>query len=186
MLHALLLLAVLAISTLSVHADNYAVIVAGSNTYSNYRHQADACHSYKLLRKYGVPETNIFTMIFDDIAFDKQNPFPGRLFNRPTDNRTRGVDVYVGCGGSIDANVYRGADVIPDNFVALITGNASGVPAGKAVLQSTESDQVFINFIDHGGPGTIYFPGFVPFQAVTLNAALRTMADKRMYNKLVF
>ena len=92
---------------------------------------------------------------YDDVAFDKQNPFPGRLFNRPTDNRTRGVDVYVGCGGSIEANIYRGADVVPDVFVAAITGNVSGVPTGKTVLQSTKADDVFVNFVDHGGPGTV-------------------------------
>ena len=32
----------------------------------------------------------------------------------------------------------------------------------------------------------IYFPGFIPFQAVTLNAGLATMYQKKMYNKLVF
>lgn len=147
MLRVFFLLAMLALATVSVRADNFAVLVAGSNTYANYRHQADVCHAYKLLRKYGIPEANIITFLFDDVAFDEQNPFPGRLFNRPTDNRTRGQDVYIGCGGSIDANVYRGADVIPDVFMAVITGNVSGVPAGKAVLTSTQKDDVFINFV---------------------------------------
>ena len=32
----------------------------------------------------------------------------------------------------------------------------------------------------------IYFPGFIPFQAVTLNNALQTMYNKKMYNQLVF
>ena len=155
MLRTLLLLAVLALASVSVRADNYAVLVAGSNTYGNYRHQSDVCHAYKLLRKYGVPEANIITFMFDDVAFDQFNPFPGRLFNRPTNNKTRGVDVYIGCGGSIEANIYRGADVIPDTFMAVITGNVSGVPAGKAVLQSTQTDDVFINFVDHGSPGTV-------------------------------
>jgi len=169
-----------------VRADNYAVLVAGSNTYGNYRHQADVCHAYKMLRRYGIPETNILTFIFDDIALDPMNPFPGRLFNHPTNNMTKGIDVYQGCGGSIEANVFRGADVIPDVFMAVITGNKTGVPKGKSVLQSTSRDDVFINFVDHGGPGTIYFPGFIPFQATTLNAGLKTMVAKKMFNKLVF
>ena len=29
--------------------DNWAVLVAGSNTYGNYRHQADVFHSYQSL-----------------------------------------------------------------------------------------------------------------------------------------
>lgn len=93
--------------------------------------------------------------MFDDVAFDPSNPFPGRLYNRPTNNHTRGVDVYIGCGGSIEANIYRGADVMPDVFMAVITGNVSGVPDGKSVLQSTQKDDVFINFVDHGSPGTV-------------------------------
>jgi legumain len=129
---------------------SFAVLVAGSNTYWNYRHQADVCHAYHLLRRFGIPEANILTFIFDDIALDPMNPFPGRMFNKPTNNMTRGVDVYAGCGGSLDANVYRGADVIPDVFTAAITGNVSGVPAGKSLLTSTAEDDVFIFFTDHG------------------------------------
>ena len=76
---------------------------------------------------------------------------------------------------------------ICNNIVlAVITGNVSGVPEGKGVLTSTHNDHVLINFVDHGGPGTIYFPDFIPFQAVTLNAGLQTMYSKKMYSKLVF
>ena len=187
MMLLLLALSVVLLGCLApVSADNFAVLVAGSNTYSNYRHQADVCHSYKLLRRYGVPEANILTFIFDDIAFDNENPYPGRLFNKPTNNMTRGVDVYVGCGGSLDSNVYRGKDVLPSVWVAAITGNVSGVPAGKAVLRSTKTDEVFLSIVDHGSPGTVYFPGFIPFQATALNAALQTMASRAMFSKLVF
>jgi glycosylphosphatidylinositol transamidase (GPIT) subunit GPI8 len=37
-------------------SDHWAVIVAGSNTYSNYRHQADAFHAYQIMKKNGIPE----------------------------------------------------------------------------------------------------------------------------------
>ena len=35
--------------------DNWAVLVAGSNTYANYRHQADICHAYQVVLSKGVP-----------------------------------------------------------------------------------------------------------------------------------
>ena len=35
---------------LSISA-NWAVLVAGSNTYSNYRHQSDVYHAYQILSK---------------------------------------------------------------------------------------------------------------------------------------
>ena len=35
--------------------DNWAVLVAGSSRFWNYRHQADVCHAYQVLRKNGFP-----------------------------------------------------------------------------------------------------------------------------------
>ena len=43
----------------SVHAsssDHWAVLVAGSSGYGNYRHQADICHAYQIMKKNGIPE----------------------------------------------------------------------------------------------------------------------------------
>lgn len=87
---------ILAIVIGSVAADQYAVLVAGSNTYSNYRHQSDICHAYQILIKHGVPAANIIVMAYDDIANNSQNPFKGKIFNKPT-NAQAGVDVYGGC-----------------------------------------------------------------------------------------
>merc|ERR1719456_2162835 len=88
------------------HKANWAVIVAGSSGYGNYRHQADACHAYQIMRARGIPESNIILMAVDDIAHDDENPFPGKLFNKPTPQGTPGKDVYSGC--KID---YKGSDV---------------------------------------------------------------------------
>ena len=59
-------------------ADQWAVIMAGSNTYGNYRHQADACHAYQIAKKNGVLESNIILLAYDDIAHNSDNPFPLR------------------------------------------------------------------------------------------------------------
>ena len=53
-------------------ADHFAVLVAGSNEYYNYRHQADVCHAYQILHRYGIPDTNIVVMMYDDIAKNTQ------------------------------------------------------------------------------------------------------------------
>ncbi|KAK2156059.1 hypothetical protein NP493_2007g00000 [Ridgeia piscesae] len=47
---------------------HWALIVAGSHMYHNYRHQADACHAYQIVKKNGIPEERIVLMIYDDIA----------------------------------------------------------------------------------------------------------------------
>ena len=93
------------------------MIVAGSNGYGNYRHQADACHAYQVVHNFGIPDERIITMIYDDVADNFENPFRGQLFNKPSDGA--GVDVYSGC--KLD---YTGRDVTGDNFLAVLTGDS--------------------------------------------------------------
>lgn len=71
---------------------NYSVLIAGSNGFENYRHQADVCHAYQTLIKKGFLAENIVVFLFNDVADDKKNPFKGKLFNHPN-----GEDVYAGC-----------------------------------------------------------------------------------------
>src|SRR3989304_8092681 len=73
------------------NADNWAVLVAGSNGYWNYRHQADVCHAYQVLHQNGYPDDRIIVMMVDDIAYSKDNPFHGNIINQPN-----GPNVYPG------------------------------------------------------------------------------------------
>jgi legumain len=145
--------------------DHWAVLVAGSNGFWNYRHQADVCHAYQVLKKNGFPASNIITMAYDDIANDPENPIPGKLYNKPN-----GDDVYAGC--VID---YKGDDVTPENFLAILQGDATKVKGGNGkVLKSTSQSKVFINFSDHGAPGLIAFPSEYLY-ANDLNATFTMM-----------
>lgn len=53
--------------------------------------QANVCHAYQILRKAGVKYENIVVFMYDDIAFNVNNPKPGIIVNRPN-----GPDVYKG------------------------------------------------------------------------------------------
>jgi legumain len=95
----------------SISAANWAVLVAGSNGWYNYRHQADVCHAYQVLHKHGIPDSNIIVMMYDDLAknseyvkcidkkknvitfvfFFLRNPTKGVIINHPD-----GDDVYHG------------------------------------------------------------------------------------------
>jgi legumain len=78
-------LAILLIFIVSfVACDKWAILVAGSNTYSNYRHQADVYHSYQVLKKNGFSQDRIITFAYDDIAHNIKNPFKGKVFNKPS------------------------------------------------------------------------------------------------------
>ena len=49
---------------------NWAVIIAGSQGYYNYRHQSDISHAYHILvEEGGFPKENVITFMFNDIAY---------------------------------------------------------------------------------------------------------------------
>jgi legumain len=160
-------------------AEDWAVIVAGSNTYDNYRHQADACHAYQVVHKFGIPDSRVIMMYYNDIAHSVQNPYKGKIFNKPTAKGTPGVDVYEGC-----PQHYTGRNVTVEKFTAVLTGDET-VAKGLPVLKSTANDRVFVNFVDHGATGIIAFP-VGEMTSKQLKAALTTMHSKNMYSKLVF
>lgn len=161
-----------------VNADNWAVLAAGSKGWENYRHQADICHAYQLVKSHGIPEDNIITMMYNDVVNDPKNPYPGQLYNHP-----EGPDVYAGC--NID---YHGDEVTGQLFMHVLLGNDAAVKnsTGKSkVLKSGPNDQVFVNFADHGGPGMIMFPDGA-LHAQDLLDTLTQMHSKKMYKELLF
>ncbi|KAA6390001.1 MAG: putative peptidase c13 family protein [Streblomastix strix] len=159
-----------------LHAENWAVLVAGSRDIDNYRHQSDVYRAYKILIKNGFPKDKVITMAFDDIATHVQNPFPGKVFNVPN-----GPDVYIG-SDNID---YKGFDVTASNFYAILEGD-SGTTGGKKVLKSTKNDNVFIFFDDHGASGLLLFPQGPYAYAHDIGEHLRSMKKKEMFRNLLF
>lgn len=148
------ILGIFLLFVLSCSCANWAVLIAGSNTWYNYRHQADVFHAYQMLLKKGFDSEKIIVFAYDDIANNAKNPFPGKVFNKPSYNNP-GVDVYEGV--KID---YKGADVTPKLFLSVLEGNRTAVGAkgtGK-VLDVTPEDNVFMFFSDHGAPNLIAFP----------------------------
>lgn len=53
--------------------------------------QADVCHAYQILKKGGLKDENIIVFMYDDIAYNEENPRPGVIINSP-----HGSDVYKG------------------------------------------------------------------------------------------
>lgn len=155
-------------------AANWAVLAAGSKTYENYRHQADLCGAYHLLRSKGFAPEKIIAMAYDDIAKNEENPFPGQIFNEPD-----GDDVYAGC--ELD---YTGSAVTAANFANVLLGNGTSSGNGR-VLESTEDDNVFLFYVDHGAPGIIQFPGDDVMHTQEFQTVLTQMHSKKMFGKLV-
>ncbi len=59
---AAILLAPAAAAAAAATGDHYAVLVAGSHTYGNYRHHADVAHAYHVAVAGGIPKDNIIVV----------------------------------------------------------------------------------------------------------------------------
>ncbi|XP_059315744.1 vacuolar-processing enzyme beta-isozyme-like [Lycium ferocissimum] len=113
----------------------------GSTLYQDYRHQADVCHAFQLLKRGGLKEENIIVFMDDSIAQHPWNPRPGILINHPD-----GIDVYAGVPKD-----YTGENMTSDNFYEVLLGNRSSVCGGSGkVVDSKPNDYIFIYFAGHG------------------------------------
>ncbi|CAI0409120.1 unnamed protein product [Linum tenue] len=155
----------------------WAVLIAGSNGYWNYRHQADVCHAYQILKKGGLKDENIIVFMYDDIAYNVENPRPGVIINSP-----HGDDVYKGVPKD-----YTGEDVTVGNIFAAILGDKSALTGGSGkVLDSGPNDHIFIYYTDHGGPGVLGMPTSPYMYADDLNDVLKKKHASGTYKSLVF
>nr|XP_033807131.1 legumain [Geotrypetes seraphini]XP_033807133.1 legumain [Geotrypetes seraphini]XP_033807134.1 legumain [Geotrypetes seraphini]XP_033807135.1 legumain [Geotrypetes seraphini] len=156
---------------------HWVLLVAGSNGWYNYRHQADVCHAYQIVHKNGIPDEQIVVMMYDDIADSEQNPTKGIIINRPN-----GTDVYAGVPKD-----YTREDVTPETFLAVLKGDKAAVKdkgSGK-VIQSGPKDHVFVYFTDHGAPGILAFPSS-DLKMKDLNETIQYMYQHNRYKKMVF
>lgn len=53
--------------------------------------KADVCHAYQILKNGGLKDENIIVFMYDDIAYNSENPYKGKIINKPD-----GPDVYEG------------------------------------------------------------------------------------------
>uniref|UniRef100_A0A8D0GPE7 Legumain n=1 Tax=Sphenodon punctatus TaxID=8508 RepID=A0A8D0GPE7_SPHPU len=102
----------------------------------------------------------------------------------PEDGGKHWVVIVAGSNGWYN---YRHQDVTPQNFLAVLRGDAEamkGIGSGK-VLQSGPKDHVFVYFTDHGAPGLLAFPDD-DLHVQDLNETIYYMYQHKKYQKMVF
>ena len=117
----------------------YALVVSTSDTWANYRHQADALAQYDLLRRNGIPDDRIILILADDLAQNILNPEPGTVRNEPGGDNLYQAPV-------ID---YRVGDLDARALLNILGGVAT--PERPTVLNSTDTDNVYVFIVGHGG-----------------------------------
>ncbi|KAL4018969.1 hypothetical protein IC575_022601 [Cucumis melo] len=154
----------------------WAVLVAGSSGFGNYRHQADICHAYQLLKKGGLKDENIVVFMYDDIATNVLNPRPGIIINHP-----QGEDVYAGVPKD-----YTGEHVTAQNLYAVLLGNRTAVNGGSGkVVDSKPNDRIFVYYSDHGGPGVLGMPNLPFVYAMDFIEVLKKKHAAKGYKEMV-
>ncbi|KAI1283055.1 Legumain [Halotydeus destructor] len=156
----------------------WALLVASSRGFANYRHQADVYHAYHVLIDHGFPKSQIIVMHYNDVYEAPLSPTPGRVIARPG-----GPDVHEGV--PLD---YTGEEVNAENFLGALQGDPELVKRGKKVIQSTARDHIFIYYSGHGYRGGLAFEtkNMSKVTAGRLNQVLQDMHDDKKYAKMVF
>ncbi|KAF7705697.1 hypothetical protein HF521_020983 [Silurus meridionalis] len=152
------------------------LLAAGSKGWEDYDVQANVCHAYQVAHRSGVPDQQIVVMMYDDVAYSQQNPFPGNIINAPN-----GPNVYPGV-----LKDYTGEEVSAENFLAVLCGDSAAVKktGRKKVIESGENDSIFIYLSDHGNKGIFHFPNSTLYAHDLINT-VKTMSKNHKFSKMV-
>lgn len=118
--------------------DNYAVLVAASEGWRNYRHQADVLGFYHYLKGQGYDDDHILLIMADDIAYNEKNPMPG-VVRRELSGNNLYDDVQID---------YKLSDLTLDDLKQILTGEPS--EEYPVTLGSSVNDNVLFFWSGHG------------------------------------
>ncbi|MFW6259330.1 MAG: C13 family peptidase [Tangfeifania sp.] len=125
---------------LTAKQNNFAILMATSKGWSNYRHQSDVLHAYQLLKQNGFSDDQIILILEDDLAGSPSNALPGVIRNEPEGN-----NVYE----NVETD-YRLTEINSESLKNIFTGNET--TQTPVVLNSTSGDNIFIFTSGHGVP----------------------------------
>ena len=118
--------------------DNYAVLVAASQGWKNYRHQADVLGFYHYLKEKGYDDDHIVLIMADDIAYNERNPLQG-VVRRELSGTNLYEDVQID---------YRLGTLTLSDLKQILAGEPS--EAYPVTLGSGTNDNVLFFWSGHG------------------------------------
>ncbi len=125
--------------------ERWALLIATSTGWDNYRHQVDVLNIYQQLKAAGYDDDHIVLIMEDDLAHNASNPEKGVLYSRMD-----GVNVYK------DVHVdYHISDMQATDLRDILTGHKT--QRLQHVIGSDADDNVFVFWSGHGAPGMLNF-----------------------------
>ncbi len=153
---------------------NWALLVATSTGWTNYRHQADVLAIYQQLKASGYDDHHIILIAEDDLATNPANPEPGVIRITPSGSNVR-----------TDARIdYRLSDLNSTDIRAILTGERSDrLPE---VIDADSGDNIFVYWSGHGVPGgMVWNDDNFGMTGGVLASIFRDMNNRRCYRKLL-
>lgn len=149
--------------------ENWAVIIAASEGWMNYRHQADALAFYQKLKRLGYDDDHILLIMADDIAYHPNNPQQGVVQHVPN-----GANLY----DDIEID-YRLQEISPELFQSILLGEMENS------LHSDYNDNVLLFWSGHGECGSWVWRENDAFSAERLHETLQKLEQGKKYRKLL-
>ena len=152
--------------------DRYAVVLATSTGWTNYRHQADALEMYRMLRNAGYDDEHIVLITEDDLADNPQNPHPGVVHVTPD-----GENLHTNI-----VNDYRISQLTPEDLGHILSGTVT--ERTPQVVHGSKSTNVLLFWSGHGAYNQKINWGNTYITADEINAILTGAQDN--FRKLLF
>ena len=154
--------------------DRFAVVIGASDTWLNYRHQADALAMYQMLKSEGYDDDHIILIIEDNIAYDPRNVIPGNV--RVTiDGENLYHDVKVD---------YKLSEISVNDLSDILSGKSSDrLPH---VISPTGNDNLIMFWCGHGARNTLMWGSYDDVMGSDMNKIVGKLHSENRYRKLLF
>lgn len=155
------------------HKSNYALLVAASTTWDNYRHQADILNVYQILKYLGYDDEHIVLIMQDDLANNSRNPYKGEV------RRYDGQNLYV------DVNVdYKLKDLESGDITKILMGKKSSrLPH---VIDADSNTNILVYWSGHGAPDFLAWGEKSAFTYNQMETALKELHESAKYRKMLW
>lgn len=154
------------------HKGNWAVVVGASDTWANYRHQADAIAMYQFLKREGFSDDRIIMILEDNIAYDSNNLYPGIVRVEPG-----GENLYK------EINVdYHLSELSVSDLSEILLGHTSDrLPV---TVESSENDNIIMFWCGHGNFGRLAWGSTASVSSAQFRDMLSGMYEGKKYRKM--
>lgn len=152
---------------------NYALLVAASNTWENYRHQADILNIYQILKNLGYDDDHIVLIMEDDLVQNSQNPYKGEVRRYDEKNLYENVKID-----------YKLKDLESGDITKILMGQKNSKL--KRVIEADSNTNILVFWSGHGAPEFLGWGEKSVFSYNQMQATLKELHDGAKYRKMLW